>query len=499
MSGRRPPTVAIKVPSPVSKHHPNSEVTRSRHQSDDARSTASAMSALTVSGQPTSEDARFHQLLAVLPGTVEDHLRDSLLATYLSLDQSSRANCPDAALYEGMLRKTQRHLFNDQLISQGISGLLQSSPLDSELADWSMKLFDEIPVNDIKFAISGHHLSGKTLLLSAAASTFYRRLLDSADRDNYLVFPWNLAPHSLLMDRPSELYPVIINLLFDAVRYIRFEIFPYLLPLRQWFLSAPNIGTMSKPPPLLESLNLSALSSDPNFDPDGLERVDVNAITELGRICHGAFHKQVDRSVSSDASYKRQDISLRLSDQDFMDLIFSLPGRIAAALNLKGTVFILDHIDQASPEVARALSRVLHDSPFLIACQNQREFKKLYKLRTAVELLTDNCISYEFPYHLVVPDLRARIGVANLMGCPGFIVSFVKVCKMLIDLDETLVVKDKEAFIRSKVDAARRSEAAQEVKRLFLALAGANNPIINYELVNQIAEGQFVMKVDQIA
>jgi hypothetical protein len=141
-----------------------------------------------------SEDARLYQLLAALPGTVEDHLRDSLLATYLSLDEKSRLNYPDAAVCEAMLRRTQRHLFNEQLISQRICTQLATSGIEPQLQEWSINLVSDLPVNKVRFFISGDHLSGKTMLLSSTATSLYRRVQSSAERDNYLFFPWNLAP-----------------------------------------------------------------------------------------------------------------------------------------------------------------------------------------------------------------------------------------------------------------------------------------------------------------
>jgi hypothetical protein len=286
------------------------------------------------------------------------------------------------------------------------------------------------------------------------------------------------------MDRPAELYSVIVNILFDSVRYARFEIFPYLLSLRQWFLSAPSIGTMSKPPSLLDNLRRP---QNPNVDPDGLSKVDVLGITDIGQICHDAFHKRVDKALVFDSSLKRQEVGVKVTDQEFFDLIFSLPNRIATALTLKGTVFVLDHVDEASPEVARALGRVLQDSPFVVSCANCGRFGKTFKLKTVVEVGTEDVIPEEEESDAIeIQDLRLKIEMGGLGGRPGFVAAFLRIREKLEEVEAGRMGRQREGQIRSRVDRARSAEVAEEVKKLLLALAGVEGSGIEFEMVNEI-------------
>jgi hypothetical protein len=309
--------------------------TSTRGRAPDALSTISRMTAVTLSAQPRSRHARYHQLLAVLPGSMDEHIRDSLLATYATMDPEARAGLKDARVYEQVLFATQINLFSHQLVSQSICSVYPSSPIDSQISEWAFNLFEGTPIDTVQLAISEPRSSGKTTLLSKAVEVLYRKVQRSNEPDSYLIFPLNMELHHLYLDDPRQFYLAVIAILFDTIRYTRFELFPFWLQLPEWFLYAPWLGTMSKMPDGL----------------DVLQRVDVDALANLGRSCQAAFHQ-----------------SWVLAE--FTDFIFSLPAQFAAALKMKSVVYVVDHFDLIDPDFAPPICAQLRKSLFLVAAQD---------------------------------------------------------------------------------------------------------------------------------
>ena len=451
-----------KVIQDASKHEePVKAESPKRQKPADGMSMRSEMTAITISQQPRSRYARYHQLLAVLPGSVEDHIRDSMLATYVTMDPQVRETLLDRDVYENMLRTTQTHLFIEQLVSQGICTPLSESPVDKELQEWSLKLLDEATVDEIRFEVSGPRYSGKTMAVGCLAELFYRKLLGCEECDDWLMFPLNLALYTLYMDDPVEFYNVIINVLFQSLRFARFELLPFFLGLKEWFLSAPTIGAMTKLPQALWDL----------------QRIDANGLVALGKECHNAFH----RATEVDA---------------FFTLVFSLPVKFADVMKMKGAVYILDHCDCASPDVAKAICTTLRKMPFIIGGQNDKDFAKAFRIKGAHQVFTEGALS-EFTYNksLSIPDRGLKITIDAMMGCPGFIASFVSLCELFEKNAEKLVIGNREAVITSKIDKARKTHADQELGKLCLALANAGSKTATYDVVNGVLENRFSVKV----
>lgn len=460
----------------------------------DSRSTKSSMTAITISHQKRSRYARYHQLLAVLPGSVEDHIRDSMIATYVSLPEDIKSNLENKDMYEKMLRQTQVHLFTEELVHQMICQQRSTSPIDDEIINWALDKLDEVPITEIRFEVMGPRYSGKTMLLSALSSVLYQKLLVSDLRDNYMMFPINIALHALNLDSPIQLYPSIINISFNSVRYCRFDLLPFLLNLRQWFLLAPTVGSMTKLPPELSTL--------PN--------VDYAAITNLGKQFHNAFH-----SNSTDIS-------------EFMNMIFSFPNNIAKAIGMKSAIYVIDHLDCATPEAIKAILSVISPQasspsslktttsspnkksknsnfvPFIFASQNDKVYSKNFKLKSATQLDTRNSIDLTdsplLDTDIFVQDLQLRFGANNLLGCPGFITSFANLCNIVskdFQMSEKASLKGaRYSQITPKISVFRRGESDQEFRKLALALAMANCDVIEFDTLNRIDEDEsLVLKV----
>ena len=186
---------------------------------------------------------------------------DSMVATYISLPEDIRLNLENKDMYEKMLRQTQVHLFTEDLVHQMICQQWSTSPINDEIINWTLDTLDEVPITEVRFEILVPRYSGKTMLLSALSSVLYQKLL--------VITIWcfhNMSLHALNLDSSIQLYPSIINITFNSVRYCRFDILPFLLNLRQWFLLVPTVGSMTKLPAELASL--------PN--------IDFATITNLG-------------------------------------------------------------------------------------------------------------------------------------------------------------------------------------------------------------------------
>lgn len=451
----------------------------------DKRSTKSAMTAITTTNVPKSHYARYHQLLAVLPGSVEDHIRDSMLATYVSLPEDYRAAMKDRQTYETMLRETQIHLFVEQLVHQMICCQQSTSSINTPIDGWALSVLQELSMNDIHFAITGPRYSGKTMMLSRLATLLYRKLNKSDQRDRYLMFPFNVSPHALELETPLDLYLSVVNIVFDSVRYSRFDLIPFLLTLRQWFLSAPTMGTLIKLPAELYNL--------PN--------IDANEIYSMGKQVHSLFH-----STDSDLS-------------EFLHLIFRFPLNMAQAIGLRSAVYIIDHFDCCTPDVAKSISQILTTSqkesrtspskgnatkpkpfiPFIVASQTDKYFTKLFNVKGTSQLNSEHSIDVENyqdvngnpeTRELFISDLMLRFGLDALMGCPGFIASFVNLCDIVEKnalMNQNINIKGtKFSQITPKIIDFRKAEIEQEFKKFALSLAMANSSIITYDVLNRI-------------
>ena len=452
---------AIKEASKVDEPIVSPKRESPRQKLPDGMSMRSEMTAITVSQHPRSRYARYHQLLAVLPGSVEDHIRDSMLATYVTMDAGMRDALLDRDVYENMLRTTQTHLFIEQLVAQGICAPFSESPVDKQLQEWALKLLDEITVEKVQFSLGGPRYSGKTMALGCLAELFYRKLLASDESDDWLMFPLNLALYTLYMDDPVQFYGVIINNLFASLRFARFELLPFFLGLREWFLSAPTIGAMTKLPQALWDLH----------------RVDANALAALGKECHSVFHKVTEVDA-------------------FFNFVFNLPNRFAEVMKMKGAVYVIDHCDNASPDVAKAICLAVKKVPFILAGQNDKEFVKAFRIKGAYQVFTEGALDgFAFNKFISIPDRGMKITVDAMMGCPGFIASFIGLCELLERNAEKVVIGNREAVITSKVDKSRKVQADQELGKLCLSLANAGSQTVTYDLVNGISENRFAIKV----
>jgi len=259
-----------------------------------------------------------------------------MLATFVMLGA-------EAPQYEAMLRLTQAQLFGEQLVAQGICAPTSSSAVDGPLRGWALRLLGEgLAVERVRFEVSGPRGSGKTMALACLADVLYRRVTASTDADNWLPFPLNLANYVLYMDDAAQFWAVVVTVALACVRFARFELTPFFVWLREWFLSIPTIGTLAKLPRGMGDL----------------ARVDVDALECLGRDCHAAFRRGA-------------------TPADAFGLACAFPGRVARALRMKGAIYVIDHADCASPAVAAAMSAALRGSPFLLSSQSDALFGDL--------------------------------------------------------------------------------------------------------------------------
>jgi hypothetical protein len=413
------------------------------------------MTSITVSAQPRGRYARYHQLLVVLPGSFEDQIRESLLASYLALDDDERQAVNGGEVYAEMVKGRQMHLFLEQLVAEGICGRYSTSPLDEFVEDWAMGLFNEVPIEEIRIVLGGPRLSGRSFLLGAASQTLYRFIQNSEEVSNYLMFPFNCSHHIRAFSDPVLLYSIVIAILFNSIRYARFEFLPFWLPLREWFLCAPTIGTIGKLPSNL-------------MEYDG---VDGEATARLAAQIHAAFHHGTD---------------------DLLSLIFNLPTTLAAALKMKSGIFLIDGLDSAPADVVRAFALAVRAVPFIVSSRISRDFKP----RNARELSTLDLVSSDYANVLALPDMGVRLTVREMLGCPGFVCAFMRICKMLARRREQQVLGHHAgAPIASKVDAARGEEADHELKELLAALADAGSDVVTKKMLAAVHAGEINVKL----
>jgi hypothetical protein len=428
------------VTAPVAPSSPQ----RDSPRPDSRRSVAdSQMTAITLSSQPQSRYARYHQLLVVLPGSVEDQIRESMLASYLAMDDASQQAIEGAAIYDDMLKNRRYHLFTEQMLSEGIAATFSTSPIDHELEEWAVKRLTEVPIQEIRAVITGPASSGRTLLLSSLGSVLYRFIQNSDEADRHLVFPFNCKVHASAFSDPLLLYSVVVSILFNSIRSAKFELLPFWLPLREWLLCAATIGTVGKlPTPLLAQ---------------GI--VDGAALAQLANQVHAAFHRKA-------------------SHGELLSLILGLPHALAVALKMRTAAYIIDGLDAAPPEATLAFGLAVEHSPFIAVANLSRDFIAAFKQRNYEEIQTRDVVSVDYDEQLLLPDLQLRLRIEDMMGCPGYVCAFMRICELLACQRSHTVVASADSPIRSKINDARAEEVSYEVRQLVVVLAEAGGPAV---------------------
>jgi hypothetical protein len=87
------------------------------------------------------------------PAEIDEHIRDSVLATYATMSPEARTSLKDAAVYQQMICATQINLFYHQLLSQSTCSVYPSSPTDAQIPEWAINLFEDRSIDTVQFTL----------------------------------------------------------------------------------------------------------------------------------------------------------------------------------------------------------------------------------------------------------------------------------------------------------------------------------------------------------
>jgi hypothetical protein len=169
-------------------------------------------------------------------------------------------------------------------------------------------------------------------------------------------------------------------------------------------------------------------------------------------------------------------------------LILGLPHSLAVALKMKNALYVIENFDNASGDVVRAFGIAVQNSPFIAVSSLRRDFVTAFKQRNFEEVSTHGLVNVDFPEILSLPEIRVRLGISAMMGYPGYICAFMRVCELLARHKSHAVVIRSGSMIRSKIDDARLAEVRYEVKQLLTQLSAGGSTIIRPNLVKRLTD-----------
>jgi hypothetical protein len=204
------------------------------------------------------------------------------------------------------------------------------------------------------------------------------------------------------------------------------------------------------------------------MDYDG---INGEAMSKIALQIHAAFHRGAD---------------------DLLPLIFNLPNELATALKMKSGIFLVDGLDSAPSDVVRAFAAAVRNAPFIMASRISRDFKP----RNARELSTVGLVNSDYVGELALPDIGVRLTVREMLGCPGFVCAFMRICEMLARRRERQILGyHAGAPIASKVDAARGEEVDYELRQLLLVLVDGESDVVTKQMLLAIPAGEINVKL----
>ena len=420
--------------------------------------------------KPKREDALQHQAIAASPYTVKENLRDSLLALYASLTPEHKAqlNC-NTALQKLML-DTKQYIVEDSLLSQfiGPTSVISNDELGKQTTNWMMDKLKGLKPEECRFVINGPSQSGKSTLLSIAASLFYQKLQLSNETANYLIIPINWLLHQIFLDDIQKIYQLMISTTLTALRGEHMELIPIMGFLQQWFLSLVTIPAFPPLPP-----------SVVHFEP-----FPKDVVIGIGRRIHDTWNN-------------KQKLG------EFLFETMNFPVSMAHAFGFKNPVFVFDHFDSCGyvieptdrfaeseepVNISELLCRVIDSCPFFVASQDDSEFSALFKIGEYRQLSTERMISEKGEHEILITNPNITLSMDMCRGCPAYCAMYKNLCDMIKDANERAAVKSQFSRLRSVVDITRNEMVKQELLRVCLLFAAADTEnMFDEEKMNKLS------------
>lgn len=417
-------------------------------------------STITVGSHKPSPYARYHQLVSILPGTVEDQIRDCLLGSYITLPYEYRQVLPDSPAYEERIKSTRLELFSQQLIDANIYAPSSSSKdfcFDKLIQRSASRLYSEKKISEIQFSILGPRGCGKTTTLYHYAMVLYHKLLNSDLSEDFMMMPLNFLTHAMYFNDPYRIYPVFVQTAMNSVHYARFELAPFILQLKEWFLLAPTIGRMPEVP----------------IPKTGLPRIDPEKIKDLGLKIFKIFHS--NKLVG------------------FIQFLAIFPTLLAQSLGMTGAIYVIDHYDAIDNEIGSAFAREIFENdfskemPLLCSSLVDKELmKNLNRLQPIfcndTVLVNEDKENYELPQKIVsISPLGLELTTDLMMGYPAYIGRFFRICKLVEN--QINQPQFQENQLKTKVMSGKTMILKMELHKLLNALIKAKVPGFNNDLL----------------
>jgi hypothetical protein len=105
-------------------------------------------------------------------------------------------------------------------------------------------------------------------------------------------------------------------------------------------------------------------------------------------------------------------------------------------------------------------------------------------------------VNSDYANALALPDIGVRLTVREMLGCPGFVCAFMRICELLARRRERQILGHHGgAPIASKVEAARGEEVDYELRQLLVVLVDAESDVLTKKMLAAIPAGEINVKV----
>ena len=408
--------------------------------------------------KPPPEDANQQLAIAANPLTVKENLRNAIISLYATLTPEHISYLECAETVQKLSRDTQLFEFESILMNQyiGPSTSINQTPVGQQTTFWMMDKLKGLPVEDCRFIITGPAQSGKTTLLSIAASLLFNKLILSGEIVHYLMFPLNWTLHSICIDDIQKLYTLYVNTTLDILKLCRLDLIPIISSLSNWILNLITIPGLPAMPP--------TLTHYPNFP--------TKKLLELGKRIH---KKWFDPNGFN----------------DFVHEIINFPNNLAQAFGFVNAIYVYDHFDscayyinvpteqfpephQKAIDLSQVVCESLEKCPFLIASQVDSDFFDHFSVKEFRQLTTERLIKQKGEHELVVMQVKLLLSMDMCKGCPAYIAMFNHVCELAAEVTRRAALKSRFSQLQSVVDIARNEILRQEFIKLCILLGAAD-------------------------
>lgn len=405
--------------------------------------------------KPPSDDLKEHLTIAKVHNTVKENMRDALLCLYTSLtdEQKANLNCGDSLGL--LLDEYQYYMLQHEMLNNFISPTksISATDLGQYESDWVVEKIREIKVEFCKFAITGPPQSGKTTLLSIAASVFFQKLQITKQSQSYLIIPINWKLEQEIVDNLPKIYQFYVKVTLVALKTLRPDLIPLIPELQTWFES------------------LVVMKSFGNFSENIMKypKFPHEEVKAYGEKIHNSY-------------------LAKNSLDEFLTLFTTMPTVIAQAFGLKGAVYIMDHFDCCAYQVskddetcdfAHYVSLAIKDSPFFVASLFDQDFLDTFEVEKYKPMKTTGILSdseEKIPEKIIVSNPSFEINFDMCHGCPGYCYMFLRLVDFIENANTKIAIKRPNLTpFKSVVDISRATIARQELLRFCLMIESSQD------------------------